>query len=1031
MRKKPSNWAATVLGSKKLFLSAVSSEFVSHRDLLAADLKRPNLDVAVQEDFVVTGGKTLEKLDTYIRHCDAVIHLIGKATGGVPEEPAVAALLATYPDLGTRLPPLAEHLKKPQPGFSYTQWEAYLALYHERPLFVYRPTDFELDALHVPRADKFVFSPSEAQSQKAHYQRISALGHDRGQFLNEERLSSAVLRDLVEILPRLESSTHVSPTKLRHTAERLIGRDHDLTRLDAAWNDSHKNVVIVRAFGGMGKTSLVATWMAELALKNWRGAERVFDWSFYSQGTRDQSAASADTFIAAALRTFGDPDPTLGSPWDRGARLAELVGRSRCLLVLDGLEPLQHPPGPMEGKLKDQGIEALLKGLAARNAGLCVVTTREKVDDIKQHYGRTADDLELTVLTDLAGAALLHHAGARRAGAKTLAADDKELRAASREVRGHGLTLQLLGQYLRLAEDGDILKRDTVRLADADREYQNDATRPYGHAFKAMEAYEKWFAGAGEKGQRQLAILRLLGLFDRPASKDCLDALRAQPVIAGLTEALVGLNPRDWKLALSRLEEINLLAVQADGCVDCHPLLREYFGGQLRQAQPEAWRAAHRRLYEHLCATTKEGDQPTLEDLQPLYQAVAHGCQAGLQEEACDKVYHDRIYRGGENYAANRLGAFGSEMGAVACFFEPPWSRVSPALSEAAQAWLLAVAAFGLRALGRLTEALRPMRIGMEMAATQNDWRNAAHGASNLSELERMLGAVAGALRDARQSVTYADRSGDAALRKIMRTTHAGALHQAGRPAEAKARFREAEQMQAEQEPDYALLYSVQGFDYCDLLLMEAERGAWQRLLNPKSEVRNPKLVEACRAVEQRAKKMFEWRMPSDGLLDIALDHLTLGRAVLYAAILEHSDFRLLTSDFSHIDHAVAGLRRAGQSDYLPRGLLTRAWLRFLSGACTGPESAQSDLDEAWDIAERGPMPLFMAEIHLHRARLFGLRIADFGMRNEEAAYPWKSPQKDLAEARRLIEKHGYLRRKEELEDAEQAFKLGSDDARQ
>jgi hypothetical protein len=54
--------------------------------------------------------------------------------------------------------------------------------------------------------------------------------------------------------------------------------------------------------------------------------------------------------------------------------------------------------------------------------------------------------------------------------------------------------------------------------------------------------------------------------------------------------------------------------------------------------QPEAWRAAHRRLYEHLSATTKEGDQPTLEDLQPLYQAVAHGCQAGLQQEVCDKV---------------------------------------------------------------------------------------------------------------------------------------------------------------------------------------------------------------------------------------------------------------------------------------------------------------------------------------------------------------------------------------------------------
>ena len=59
-------------GNKKLFLSAVSSEFISYRNLLAADLKRPNLDVAVQEDFVVTGGKTLEKLDSYIRQCDAV-----------------------------------------------------------------------------------------------------------------------------------------------------------------------------------------------------------------------------------------------------------------------------------------------------------------------------------------------------------------------------------------------------------------------------------------------------------------------------------------------------------------------------------------------------------------------------------------------------------------------------------------------------------------------------------------------------------------------------------------------------------------------------------------------------------------------------------------------------------------------------------------------------------------------------------------------------------------------------------------------
>src|SRR4051794_15786672 len=96
--------------NKKLFLSIVSNEFASYRELLAQDLKRPSLDVSTQEDFITTGGSTLAKLDDYIRSCDGVIHIIGKATGAIPPEAAVKHLLAQYPDLATRLPPLAAHL---------------------------------------------------------------------------------------------------------------------------------------------------------------------------------------------------------------------------------------------------------------------------------------------------------------------------------------------------------------------------------------------------------------------------------------------------------------------------------------------------------------------------------------------------------------------------------------------------------------------------------------------------------------------------------------------------------------------------------------------------------------------------------------------------------------------------------------------------------------------------------------------------------------------------------------------------------
>ena len=156
-------------------------------------------------------------------------------------------------------------------------------------------------------------------------------------------------------------------------------------------------------------------------------------------------------------------------------------------------------------------------------------------------------------------------------------------------------------------------------------------------------------------------------------------------------------------------------------------------------------------------------------------------------------------------------------------------------------------------------------------------------------------------------------------------------------------------------------------------------------------------------------------------ILAVAFDHLTLSRASLYKSLLYGLAVSLSVTQSSGIKAAVSGLRRAGQQIYLPLGLLTRSWQRSLFGRKTGQDSAQSDLDEAWEIASRGPMPLFMADIHLHRARLFG-RLKDEGGKMKDSVYPWESVEHDLSEARRLIEKHGYGRRKEELEDAEAAL---------
>ena len=140
------------------------------------------------------------------------------------------------------------------------------------------------------------------------------------------------------------------------------------------------------------------------AAQDWPGCDAAFAWSFYSQGTREQVAASSDLFLKEALTFFGDAADKefAASPagaFEKGQRLARIVGQRRSLLILDGLEPLQYAPtSPTPGQLKDQGIAALLKGLATASHGLCIVTTRYSLPDLRA-FGQTAPEEKLLRLS--------------------------------------------------------------------------------------------------------------------------------------------------------------------------------------------------------------------------------------------------------------------------------------------------------------------------------------------------------------------------------------------------------------------------------------------------------------------------------------------------------------------------------------------------------------------------------------------------------------------------------------------------------
>ena len=372
------------------------------------------------------------------------------------------------------------------------------------------------------------------------------------------------------------------------TGSDVFGREEDIAFLDDAWANKDVNVVTIVAWAGVGKSTLVNHWLRRMAAEHYRSAELVFGWSFYRQGTSGDTS-SADEFLDAALTWFGDPDPRIGTAWEKGERLAKLVAHRRTLLVLDGLEPLQNPPGPQEGRVREPSLQALLRELAAFNTGLCVITTRLPVADIADHERTSALRRDLEQLSSDAGAKLLRALGVK--------GHEAELRSASDEFSGHCLALTLLGSYLTDAYNGDIRCRKEVseRLAHD--------VRQGVHARKVMESYQTWFGEGPE-----LSVLRMLGLFDRPADEKALGALLKPPAIPGLTESLTDLSPTEWRTILARLRRARLLAGEDPhnpGHLDTHPLVREYFGEQLRSQRTEAWKECNQAalsLLSNACA---------------------------------------------------------------------------------------------------------------------------------------------------------------------------------------------------------------------------------------------------------------------------------------------------------------------------------------------------------------------------------------------------------------------------------------------
>jgi MalT-like TPR region len=108
-----------------------------------------------------------------------------------------------------------------------------------------------------------------------------------------------------------------------------------------------------------------------------------------------------------------------------------------------------------------------------------------------------------------------------------------------------------------------------------------------------------------------------------------------------------------------------------------------------------------------------------------------------------------------------------------------------------------------------------------------------------------------------------------------------------------------------------------------------------------------------------------------------------------------------------HLNQAVDGLRKAGDIQHVPSGLLARAAFFRVTKRF---DRAQRDLDEAMRIASRSSMRLHECDAHLEFARL------ELARGNHEAA------RMHLSRAEELVAATGYHRRDREVDELKAAL---------
>lgn len=497
-----------------------------------------------------------------------------------------------------------------------------------------------------------------------------------------------------------------------------VGRVELLKAISADWADLERRVTGLIGFGGEGKSCLARHWLDTLLADTLEPQpDGVFWWDFYKK-------PSADEFFEAALDFMSGGNINLRREYlsanARAHLIAAMLTKGRYLFILDGLEVLQHQEGDQYGLLKSADLREFLGYFAApAHNSFCLITSRAPMLDLMDYT--TYRHLDVTRLSVTDGRDLLRKLG--------VSGSDEALGQVVTNWDGHALTLSLLGAYLVELRGGNVAYISEIPTPTSDEPC-------YERVHRVLRRYDEHLTDA------ERAFLRLFSAFRIPVEESAIDRVfRTATGNDAHKVPIAVLDDAAFNAMIERLIKYRILRYDHVGHrYTMHPLIRLYYLVGLNQCERSQVQAAHAHIKNYYLTIARDvPDNPTLDDMAPLIEAVYHACRACEYDEA-HRILWERIHQCNPSLGVLRFGAWETELTVLREFFPGGDISEEPQVRNSTdKGWILNGVGICLMNIGGLREALPFYERALAGALESKD-RNASAGYVNLAELYAYLG---------------------------------------------------------------------------------------------------------------------------------------------------------------------------------------------------------------------------------------------------------------------------------------------------